>query len=297
MHEPTQHAAAAESATQYDEKNSDDNLPNLFAMIFGRDVAAESVTAQAGQTNHDSLRAGAALMALPPILEEALSDSYSARALVYAVLLDECSGAQQQAQLKHLEQFADEGVYALTQKLMPMAARLPHAARLPLLLRTTPVLRLLSVRQYRSMRQNIAALIAADGEINLFEWSVQAALLHHLQNNFGEIPPPPPMQPRRAWSYALSILARAGVGVNNNAEAKAIFNHAAAKLSYDSSPFSAETMASAMHTLSRLRSGDKQIFMDTAATIAAADSKLTGDEIALLRAFAILLDCPLPLAL
>ena len=281
-------AAAAESTT-----SNDNNLPDLFALIFEKNVAADTVTAQAGQPNRESLAAAAALMTLPQLLENALSDSYSARALVYAVLLDECSGAQQQSQLQHLEQFADEGVYALTQKLMVSVAHLPHAARLPLLLRAVPALRLLSPRQYRLMRQNMATLIAADGQINVFEWSVQAALLHHLQNNFGEVPPPPPMQTRRAWAYTLSTLARAG----GNADAKAAFASAAADLPYDNSPFSAATMSSAMHTLLRLRGNDKKIFMDAAAAVAAADSKLTGDEIALLRAFAALLDCPLPLAL
>ncbi|MBE8158992.1 MAG: M48 family metallopeptidase, partial [Betaproteobacteria bacterium] len=192
--------------------------PDLYAALFGKKESAEDFCGRAG-TVADFAAAEKILQNLPPQVAAALEDSYSARALVYAFLLDE-DAACRQKQLAHLESFADAGVYELTLKIAPEIARLPRPARLPILMQAAPALREMSAAQYALFAGNAAALITADDKIDLFEWSAEAALLHCLEGRFGA-PKPDKLHPAKklpaakdAAEYALSILAQAGQGEN-----------------------------------------------------------------------------------
>ncbi len=55
---------------------------------------------------------------------------------------------------------------------------------------TLPALKSLSPDQYAAFRDVVEALVAADGHVDLFEYTVQAVLLHNLDVHFGRVKPP-----------------------------------------------------------------------------------------------------------
>lgn len=257
--------------------------PDLLAALFGGAESAVTAVSRAG-TAADFATAGKVLQSLPQILREALEDSYSARALVYAMLLDDNDDACRRAQCGHLRAFADTGVYELSMKIAPEISRLPCCVRLPLLMQTLPALRMLSSAQYALFTRNLAALIAADEKVSLFEWGVEAVLLHYLEACFGEPVKTKIPDAKTAARYALSVLAQAGeqdAGVPNNRRPA----------------FDPHRLEQAMRRLDKLPPAQKRAFIQAAADLAARDGILGADEGVLLRVFAALLDCPLPPAL
>ena len=265
--------------------------PDLFAALFGKTESADNITAKAGNSA-DFTAAQKVMNAMPTLLRTALADSYSARALVYAMLLDDNNADCRRAQCEHLQAFADNGVYELTQKIAPVISQLPRPARLPLILQTLPALRLLSPAQYELFAQNLATLIAADQKIDLFEWSLEAVLLHYLQECFAAPPADKLPTAKAATQYALSLLAQAGHGEQ---AAKAFAAAAAAAdLHYQTAVFVPQQLALSMRRLDKMSPAKKQSFIQTAAHIAAHNGIINADESVLLHAFAALLDCPLP---
>ena len=126
---------------------------------------------------------------LPKQLVSAAHETYGARAVVYALLLDH-EAEPRERQLEHLKQAADPGVYEETLRLMPLAQQLDTRARLPLLDMSLPALRGLVPAQYALFKDNVAALVEADGAIDLFEWSLHRILLHDLEAHFVKHSPP-----------------------------------------------------------------------------------------------------------
>ncbi|MGI9306811.1 MAG: M48 family metallopeptidase, partial [Gammaproteobacteria bacterium] len=265
--------------------------PDLFAAIFGESEAAADIESRAG-TFADFAAAGKILQNMPPPLAAALEDSYAARALVYAFLLDEKNAGCRRAQCEHLAAFADQGVHELTLAIAPEITRLPRAARLLLLMQALPALRALSPAQYAVFAHNLSVLIAADEKIDLFEWSAETAVLHYLEEHFGEAAAQKLPAGKDAAEYALSVLAQAG----HRAGAAAAFAAAAgeANLQYQNTPFAPRPLSLAMRRLGKMSPAQKRGFLKLAANIAAHNGVINLDEGVLLRAFAALLDCPLP---
>ena len=126
---------------------------------------------------------------LPAQLVSAAHETYGARAVVYALLLDH-EAEPRERQLEHLKQAADPGVYEETLRLMPFVQQLDMRARLPLLDMSLPALRGLVSAQYDLFKGNVAALVEADNTIDLFEWSLHRILLHDLEAHFVKRRPP-----------------------------------------------------------------------------------------------------------
>ncbi len=282
--------AAPDTAAQSQESN----LPDLWGALFGGEKAAE-VVSRVGEPTTDSYHTAAALLNnLPPAIQESLNDSYTARALAYTALLDRRNAACRRRQCQHLENFADRGVYELTLKFEPLVAQMPPAACLYMLLRAMPALRTMSTAQYERFADNLRELIAADDAVSLLEWSIEAVLLHYLADCFGgrqiraSLPPK-----KRAMSYSLSLLAQFG----HPTDAAVVFAVATAplgKLPFSAASFDAEKLYAALLRLSSLPPKQKELFLQSAANCAAFDGVINADEGVLLRAFAALLDCPLP---
>ena len=95
--------------------------------------------------------------------------------------------APRQRQFAHLKEVADPGVYEETLRLMPLVEQLDMRARL----RAARYLaagaaQALVPAQYDLFKQNVAVLVQADNEIDMFEWSLQRILLHELEGALRE---------------------------------------------------------------------------------------------------------------
>lgn len=159
---------------------------------FARAGAAPETSAidQVGQVSSAQLDYAAQLLReIPAGVSEAAHDSFSARAVVYALLLDSDTEVRK-SQIALLESKGEPGVPELTRKLLPEIERLGTGYRLPLIDLALPALRELSRSQYERFKGVVRALVEADQRIDLFEWTLQRILLSHLAPSFEGVHPP-----------------------------------------------------------------------------------------------------------
>ena len=225
---------------------------------------------------------------MPARWQGMLDDPYMARVLIYLMLLDRKNPECLRQQLAYLEEHADEGVYALTEKHAPQMLAAEHRLCLLLVQRALPLLRQLSQWQYHLFIRNMAALIEADKQVELFEWCVQAIVTHALHDHFEEGKKIAGRVSMADINYALSLLARAGETPVANFEA------AFPGGEYVADGFEPQKLFSAMQRLSKLKPKGKQKFIEAAVAIVESNGSINEDEEALLRAYLMLLDCPLP---
>ena len=120
---------------------------------------------------------------LPDDYTAAAREPYSARALVYLLMLNQSNEARTQ-QLSHLKAASDLGVYDALEELISHEHLLNPEMKLPLLEIALPTLRQLSYAQYKMFMANLDVLIRADGRVGLSEWAVLKMISKHLAEVF-----------------------------------------------------------------------------------------------------------------
>lgn len=123
------------------------------------------------------------IAALPDDYTAAAREPYSARALVYLLMLNQSNEARTQ-QLSHLKASSDLGVYDALEELISHEHLLNPEMKLPLLEIALPTLRQLSYAQYKMFMANLDVLIRADGRVGLSEWAVLKMISKHLGEVF-----------------------------------------------------------------------------------------------------------------
>jgi len=247
------------------------------------------------------LLAGALLDEMPQPLRAATGEPYSARAVIYAVLLDRGEEIRQK-QLQILQGRIEQPSYRQTTQMMPLVDRLSEEARLPLVHLALPALKGLSPAQYASFRENVQALIEADAKVSLFEYAVRTMLLRNLDVHFGLSKPASPRYAALAplmeplW-VVLSTLAYAGQEAEGDAQRA--FELAAKQVGMDMPLASPEdcTLAAfdkAAEVLAEATPPLKKQIMSAAIACIAADGKVTVKESELIRAISATLGCPIP---
>lgn len=238
-----------------------------------------------------------AIASIDPELRQAAHDIYSARALIYGLLLD-TSEPVRTAQLAALEQTAEPDAYRYVMKLAAKLDALDPDSRLPLVSLALPALKQLSSAQYKTFKRCLGQLIMADEHVSLMEWALYRIVIHNIE------PPPSPVQKatlgnsRHACQVLLSALVYAGHTDNN--EARAAFDAAAANLPVNGLELlprhaaSTTALEPAVIHLCNLPASDKRPLMHALARAVEHDGFVTIIEAELLRAIADSLNCPLP---
>jgi len=256
-----------------------------------------------GQPSEAHLRYAARLVrGLPPSIVSAAHEPHGARAVVYVLLLDRRSEPRQ-AQIAHLAEAADPGVYRETLRLAPVIDELDVRARLPLLDMTLPALRGLTPVQYQRFRQNVNRLVQADDAVDPFEWALHRILLHELETQQSNVAPVrirhhrlAPLRPQ--CELLLSVLARAGQ--RDAAAAARAFEQGRQSLNLpggtlhlaEGNGFAA--LDNALAALDEAAPRVKRQILQAAVACITADNTVTATEAELLRAFSASLGCPMP---
>lgn len=267
---------------------------------------SQGALSQMGQVTPVHLTYAAALIAnMPKPVVMAAHETYGARALVYALLLDDDKEVRQK-QITQLEQHADEQVYRDTLRLESMVMGLDQAGPLALIDLAIAPLRELAQSQYETFRKNVIALISADQKVSLFEWTLQRILMHHLEPAFSN----KPHEVRPIYgqlhpvvnqvNIVLSTLAY--VGSENKNEATDAFASARPMLGshlsgvelLSSNQCTLKAVGQALDELVKLKLGPKRKLVHALATAISSDGKVTVREAELFRAIVDSLDCPVP---
>ncbi|MBA4149941.1 MAG: M48 family metallopeptidase [Verrucomicrobia bacterium] len=280
--------------------------PPILPDLLGGNASgrARNFVQSAGQPSIAHLNfIGTILAAMPDELQLAAHETYSATALVYALLLS-ADKAAQEGQLRELAKQVPEPIYKETIRLLAHVAQQPDKAKLPLTELCLPALRQLSPNQYAEFERNIQLLIAADQQMDLFEFALEKMLLRHLEPHFKQVP-------RRIIHYyalrgvaedcAVVLSALAHVGHADSAEAAEAFKTGVRGLNLDVTlrfaPLSEcglERLNTALNRLAQSAPQCKKTFLEAAAETVAFDGEIRTREAELLRAIADSLDCPIP---
>jgi Zn-dependent protease with chaperone function len=267
------------------------------------DLAAGVAAAGAPQRAHVDT-ASTLVAALPSPLLQAVREPFTARAVVYALLLDS-DPAVRRVQLDHLEAEAERGTSAEVVKLVPLIVSLGAAARLPLVELALPALRQLSGSQYQQFRNTVEFLVASDRKLSLFEFALQRMLRRHLDRHFRQRRPDMdryaalgPVSDHLA--LLLSSLAYTGHAQREGtarAFEEGMERFGIARTTAGMLPREACSLAGLDRTLDRLAESAPQVksrVLDACVATIASDGRVTIAEGELLRAIADSLDCPIP---
>lgn len=270
-----------------------------------RGVTPEAVEeSEAVPTPSAMAAAGRFLAGLPEALAVALQEPFGASAVVHGLLLGRDPRARK-IQVDQMNRIVAPGLHREILRLLPVLDGLPVLARLPVATLATGALHRLSPDQYADFCRSTDALVAADRQVDLFEFALQRNLKRHLAPHF-ERTPPRLVRHRRLADLAsdcgvlLSCLAQ--VGHAESAEQEAAFTSGLKHLGLETVGLrllSVEhcNLTQVEAALERLVQATPEIrrrVVDAGAVAVAHDGVLHEREAELLRAIADSLECPMP---
>jgi len=264
-------------------------------------ISPDALMARFGTPNAASMHEASALVArIPPRLRDYAHDPYTARATVYALLLNNDSG-KRKVQMQVLEKAADPAVFRETLEIQPLTAKLPAELHLPLAEMVLPALKELSPQQFSAFNRAVTVVIKADNTVSLFEFALYRMVIRRLKGEFSKSAPLPVKysQMPALLPYAavvLALLARTGQGDR----AASVFAESMAMLDAGSyaMPDRRDSRLSrfdkALTELSMAAPQLKEDILKAAVNCVVSNGVISVKEGELLRVIADGLDCPLP---
>ncbi|GAB1262221.1 M48 family metallopeptidase [Aurantivibrio plasticivorans] len=238
------------------------------------------------------------LNSIPEDLHAATHDPYSARAIVYCLLLDKSDMLMMQQQLSEISQHADRDVFKLIRHMAESIGRLSKEHWLPLLDLCLPALKQLSDAQYKTFKENLVRLIRSDKKVDLFEWSLYRIVTHNVEEVSRKTGSKAIHQMDEEIRILLSLVAQAGHDSKETADAA--FSSAMQELSFGKRTMMSKDFIKLSYLdrvlgdLSQLKPLHKPLLLKALAACISHDKSVTATEAELFRAIADSLDCPIP---
>ena len=236
------------------------------------------------------------LQALDEPLLAAAHEPFSARALIYGLLLSDDAQIREQ-QLIELEQQAHPDTYAMLKRHLNALISLDARLRLPLTDLALPALKQLTADQYKTFKTCMDLLIRADNKLSLFEWSLRKIVIRNLEGSRQSSKRFKLKDCHPETQRLITLLALAGQ--RDQAAAAEAYQEAAAQLQLQgdfsqSERPSLKQLELDLNKLAQLRPLHKPTLLQALVTCASHDGSISVTEAELLRAIADCLDCPLP---
>lgn len=246
--------------------------------------------------------AAALLAGLPDGAKSACRELHGACALVYSLLLPDEEKSRERA-IALID--ADDTLRAEILSHYERRAGLNSAQRLGLVDIAIPTLRHLSHGQYAVFRSNVKKLVEADGEIQLFEYTLQKILVRHLDLYFSNATGTKvvyksliPLLPEAG--ILLSVLASVDPGTDEHKEAA--FRSGVSELLVKPSAFPLDRAAvidlpgfdAALDKIAMAAPDVKRTILTACGAVVMHDGEVNDNEVEFLRAISDTLDCPVP---
>ena len=265
-------------------------------------TAADQAVAQVGTLSQENVEyAHQLLNTIPDNLRTAVQEAWSARALVYAILVNKQNDKSEAWSI--IDRFADKDIPGFARIYQHEMAQLEERLKLPLLELCLNALRELSENQYRQFKEVVNKIITADKTVDLNEWVIQRLVLQQLDEHFGLRKP---ARARHAFLGAVKADAEillsliAYVEHDNDEEARQAFDSGKKEVGANAfnmiprNELALNSLNSALDSLMQLKPLLKPRILKACAAIILADNKPTIKGIELLRTFSACLDCPMP---
>lgn len=279
-------------------------VANLSSFSRAAQMKPAAIGEQMFQPSPDHIAYAQSLIAsLSPGLLDRTKDAYSARAVIYALLVQEESESHSLALVAERE---GDLLRDLVRTLLPEVARLGAKTKLPLAELSLPALRSMAKSQYQTFKNTMSALVREDEVVTLFEYALFTVVVKHLDDQFA------PLKNRTVKYTALDqVLSTAMVLVSSLAY---IGNHDSEKAEraclsgYErlerglgrrfAAPADPQALLGkvegALRTLSEASSPVRLAVIEACVACVTEDSEVTEEEGELIRAIAAALECPLP---
>ena len=262
----------------------------------------QQLEAGIGQFDAGGLLIAAAMIdSIPPQLRQSAREPFAARGVIYALLLDRDMEIRKK-QLDVLATGPDQAVFRETLLRITEIDAMPEDAKLPLFELTFPALRSLSPTQYVAFRKNVEALAAADGKIDLFEYTMRVMLLRDLDVHFGKAKPVK-IRNNSIASVREPVVAVLGIlaygGQSKRDEIEAAYKAGIDKVSLpDALPTkdkcNLKTLDAALQELAASAPKVKQRVITACTACILADGQVVPRELELLRAIVGAMGVPMP---
>jgi hypothetical protein len=277
-------------------------LPQVPLPVLG---LADEAASRVGQIDPAEITYAQALQeGIPDVLGAAVEEPFSARAVVYALLLDPRADLRE-IQLTRLKAEAEPQDFAETVRLVAPVQALPDTHRLPLLDLAMPALRQMSPRQHRTFRAQVEMLMIADRRLSLFEYILRCVLNRHLDAQF--LPQrqtrPVHSSPQKLARPVATVLALlAWEGHSEPDQAALAFDTAMRDYIGDAHTYrlppreecSLAEFDAALQALNQSTPAIKRRIIVACTACILANQQVSVREAELLRAICDMLDCPLP---
>jgi Zn-dependent protease with chaperone function/uncharacterized tellurite resistance protein B-like protein len=274
-------------------------MPVTAALLTG----LEQVMNQIGTVNETNIEyAHQLILNLPETLRTASKTAYSARAMIYALLIREQKDKTKAWELLNIH--ADNAMPELTKELIDASNNLDENLILPLLEFCVNALRELSEKQYKQFKQTINEIITADNTLDLNEWIIQRLVLQQLDEHFALRKP---AKAKYAYLGAVKEDAETLLSLiaytehkDDEAHAKQAFELGVKETGAHAFNFipkqdlSLKSINRALDQLMQVKPLLKPRILKACAAIIMIDGKTTRKGIELFRTIATCLDCPVP---
>ncbi|WP_045857346.1 M48 family metallopeptidase [Teredinibacter purpureus] len=287
--QPIEHTAQTDQQTSSFAQPSATHQASMSAFTMG-------VVDSIGEPDSNHLRYAQTLIhSIPQNLRDAAHQPFSARALIYCLLLDKKKDVRNE-QVRHLKDQAHPATFKVMKKLAHYVFQLERKQHVALIEMAIPALKLLSQPQYTVFKNNLVALIKSDSHVSLFEWCV----FRIIRNNTEAYTPEPRyslQQLTNEVSLIFSLVVHAGKSVSPGGAFQKGIEHLGlknAKFTLNSGNYSFKEIDTAIEKLAALKLLQKPRLLKALAEVIAADGVVTPVEGELYRAIADSLDCPVP---
>ena len=268
------------------------------------EVTPDSVSSRVGTLDAAHIEYARGLInSFPARTLAAAHDPLGARAIVYALLLDE-DRKTFASQIEYLKERESPEAVQQVYGLLGQLKQLGDSHRLPLIDLCISALRLLSQNEYQMFRTDVEHLIQADQKVSLFEFTLMRILFRHIECHF-----PDAVQAEsksfsgevygKACLVAIAALARFGSqGEKAQQEAfQQAMDFLAPGKQVDfpqGSDISLNAIDQALSVLEYSSMKTKQKIIEACVLAISADGVISVVEAELLRAIGDSLDCPIP---
>lgn len=237
------------------------------------------------------------LQAIPETLRDAAHEAWSARAVIYGLLLDD-DPALREKQLQGLVEQALPDTFQQLQRLLPAFALLPAASRLALAETCIPALKQMTQEQTARFNQCMQWLIRADQRISLNEWCLVRLLQYHLRETDRSREHRNLADSSLALSQLLSLMAH--TGQTDSKQASQAFAAACRELDRQDlqllprDALSYQALDQSLQELLQLKPLQKPRLLKALARCIETPGQLNQQQLDLFHLIGAALNCPLP---
>jgi Zn-dependent protease with chaperone function len=250
-----------------------------------------------GNPNHQHLaQAKNVIASFSESIRTATQDPFSARALLFCILLETQNANVRTQQIEHLQKNCDEPTFLALKNLMLEFAIAPREHYLPLVELAIPSIKSLSEPQYQTFKQQMLHMVRLDGQISLLEWCFYRIITANYENKA----PQGQLKVEQVNEDISKILLQLGQhgGTHDIQAAMAAAQTLLPNIQLNATvsiPLTINDLEKSVKRLEQLRPLEKPKLLKAIIKFIEHDGKITLAEFELVRALADCMGCPLPL--